>query len=114
MKPFYGGSEHSRRSEQLDYKFGESIISDSDSCYCGKCRRRVEIAERQTVCSQENCGAVWKQIILMTTGNIIENAHLPIVCIDVISRRPQRSSDDLFYALGMRSIQTVIVTGEHL
>ena len=114
MKPFYGGSEHSRRSERLDCRFAESIISTSDECYCGKCNKTVLMSERPKTCQNEECGASWKQIILMTTGNIIENAHLPTVGIDVISKRPQRPSDDLFYTLGMRSIQTVIVTGEHL
>jgi hypothetical protein len=114
MKPFYGGSEHSRRSEQLDYKFGESIISGSGHCYCGKCNEYVQMSKRLTICPGEDCGVTWKQIILMTTGDVIENAHLPIVSVDVISRRPRRVSDDLFYELGMRSIQTVTLTSELL
>lgn len=114
MNQFYYGSEHGRRSERLDCKFSESIISANGRCYCGKCNKIVLMNERPTTCRNKECGAAWKQIILMHTGNVIERAHLPTIGIDVVSKPREDIDSNTKHELGMRSIRTVTVTDEFL
>lgn len=110
MAEFYGGSEHSRRSEKIpEIELTESILVTGSLCLCGACRLVLDMSTHPTQCPATSCGATWKQIVLGNSAQPLKDAHLPTYGSDVIKTNRVPEDDLIHMVLGNRLVRDVVV-----